>query len=94
MFQRQIELLGVAGLVLRKHANDAAAGIVSGGEVHCRDCRKPVAYAAGHQKVSRAEAVTRPKGNVTLQAQHVPAMTRGVVKDAITPALGCQNRCH
>ena len=73
--------MGIAGLVVRIHADDAPAGIVGKGQVERGNRREAVAHAPRDELVARVEAIDRPEGHVTVQPQDVAAVPRRIPED-------------
>src|SRR5215510_1541873 len=82
MFECQVELLGVARLVVRENPDDATARVIGRGQVHRRNRGETVTDATCHDEIARAETVDGPIGDVTLQAENVASVTGSVVEDS------------
>src|SRR5262245_14939643 len=82
MLECQVELFGVAWLVVGKDPDDPAARVVGRGQVHRRNSGEPITHAACNDEISRAETVDRSKGNVALQTKNVTSVTGSVVENS------------
>src|SRR5262249_35846504 len=82
MFECQVELLGVARLVVRENPDDATARVIGRGQVHRRNRGETVADATCHDEIPWAETVDRSIRDVPLQAEDVASVTGSVVEDS------------
>ena len=86
LFDGQIELFGIPGLIVRIDADDAAAGIVGKRQIERRNRGKAVADALRDELGAGVEAVDRPERHVAVQPQRGAAVPGRVPEEARSAA--------